>query len=228
MPSPNRAGQAESSMLVFSHAALAPKGQDQRQAGLAIRWMPSTSGLAQDPKFPQDDRRHPKKLDSLTELNQALTTVNARIPSDPQGLHTRLVKKGEKMLNKVIFVPSYFEPIGKTRTVKVPTGEVKVKKGLFGSYRETKIMAKEERWEQTGWSDCRIDGPRLAKDLQQAVVNLNQEGYEVVSVTSVASGNYRYQFDQRKGGLLAGGSGFGFGYGHSYTSGFTVVAKRVR
>lgn len=127
------------------------------------------------------------------------------------------------MINKVVFVEAKFKPVGKVQAVKVPTGEKK--KGLFGVEKD--VMTKEQRWEQTGWSDCEIDGGQLSEDLQNAILNLNNEGYEVVSVSPVTSAKYNYEWAQQKGGVDHGGSGYGYGYGYSYTEGFTVVAKKI-
>lgn len=34
----------------------------------------------------------------------------------------------------------------------------------------------EEKWVQTGYSDKEVDTTRLAKDLQEAIENLNKDG----------------------------------------------------
>lgn len=127
------------------------------------------------------------------------------------------------MINKVVFVEAKFKPVGKIKTVSIPTGEKK--KGFFGGEKE--VMTKEKRWEQTGWSDCEIDGGQLSEDLQRAISNLNDEGYEVVSVSPVVSAKYDYRWEQQKGASSWGGSGYGYGYGYSYTEGLTVVAKKI-
>ena len=126
-------------------------------------------------------------------------------------------------MNKIVYVEAKFKPIGKIKTVKVPTGEKK--KGFFGGEKD--VTTKEKRWEQTGWSDCEVDGGLLAEDLHSAVANLNDEGYEVVSVTSVSSGKYDYQWAQQKGASDVGGSGYGYGYGFSHTEGMIIVARKV-
>jgi hypothetical protein len=127
------------------------------------------------------------------------------------------------VINKVMYIEAKFKPVGKIRTVKVPTGEKR--KGWFGGEKD--VMTKEQRWEQTGWSDCEIDGGCLAEDMQSAIRNLNDEGYEVVSITPVSSGKYEYKWAQQKGSSNCGGSGFGYGYGFSYTEGLTIVAKKI-
>ena len=125
-------------------------------------------------------------------------------------------------MNKVIYVPSFFKPIGKEVTKKVPTGEKK--KGFFGGEKDVTTNVKE--WQQTGYSDRWIDGERLANDIAEAVSTLNNEGYEVVSITPITSGEYNYEWAQQKGGQNWGGSGYGYGYGYSYTEGVTIVAKK--
>jgi hypothetical protein len=122
-------------------------------------------------------------------------------------------------LNKIVYVNSYFKPLGKTKTVKVATGEKK--KGLFGGEKD--VTRKEEVWEQTGWSDREIDGERLAEEIGGAVKQLNSEGYEVVTVTETTSGNYHWQY--KTGGINNGG--WGYGYGYSYTEGVTIIAKKI-
>ncbi|QIA65718.1 hypothetical protein GT360_19550 [Vibrio astriarenae] len=127
------------------------------------------------------------------------------------------------MINKVVFVEAKFKPVGKINTIMVPSGEKK--KGLFGGEKD--IMTEERSWEQTGWSDCEIDGGKLSEDLQNAIMSLNKEGYEVISVTPVTSAKYKYDWDQQKGRRDYGGSGYGYGYGYSYTEGLTIVAKKI-
>jgi hypothetical protein len=53
------------------------------------------------------------------------------------------------MVNRVVYVPAHWAPVGAYRTVKVPTGE-KVS-GLFGGL--TDATRKERRFVQTGTSD---------------------------------------------------------------------------
>lgn len=126
-------------------------------------------------------------------------------------------------MNKVIHIPAYFESIGKEKTIEVPTGEKK--KGFFGGEKD--VTRKETKWEQTGWSDSRIDSKRLAQDLSDAIDTLNKEGFEVVSVTPVTSGAYdwAYKVDTFKG-VGEGGYAYGYGYGYSYTNSLIVTAKK--
>ncbi|WP_417822880.1 hypothetical protein [Thalassospira lucentensis] len=123
-------------------------------------------------------------------------------------------------MNKVIYIKAQFKPVGKVKTVKIPTGEKTT--GMFGGEKE--VTKKEKRFEQSGWSDCEIDGELLAKDISDAVDDLSNEGYEIVAIQDIISGNYNWQ--TRTGAAGQGGYGFGYGYGYSYTEGVTIVAKK--
>ncbi len=122
-------------------------------------------------------------------------------------------------MNKVVFVKAYFVPVGKNEVVKVPTGEKK--KGFLGV--ESEVMKEERKWVQTGFSDSMIDTSRLTKDMQEAIEQLNKEGYEVVSVTHVISGSYNYDWKHAAGDTWA----YSYGYGYSYTDGLMVVASKA-
>jgi hypothetical protein len=130
-------------------------------------------------------------------------------------------------VNKVVFVKAFFKEIGQEKAVNVPTGETK--KGFFGGEKE--VYARETKWVQTGWSDRWIDGHRLTADVDLAVSELNNQGYEVVSITPVTSGNYHFEHNH-KGMSTAlsgsGGWGYGYGYGYSYTEGVIIVATADR
>ncbi|WP_217704558.1 hypothetical protein [Pseudoalteromonas sp. McH1-7] len=121
------------------------------------------------------------------------------------------------MRNITVFVPAKPKPIGKNKTVKVGTGQYK--DGFFG---QKEITTKEEKWEQTGWSDKEIDGYQLQEDLQVAINDLNNDGFEVVSVSPITSGNYNWEK-----GPQGNIGGYGYGYGYSYTEGMLIVAKKV-
>lgn len=126
-------------------------------------------------------------------------------------------------MNKVIYVEAFFKPIGKIKTIKVPTGEKT--RGFFGGEKD--VTRKEDRWEQTGWSDCEIDGARLADDVSRAIAELNDNGYEVVSVSDVTSGRYSWKYETKGGPGKGGGWGYGYGYGYSVTEGVMIVAKKM-
>jgi len=125
-------------------------------------------------------------------------------------------------MNKIVYVKAFFKPVGKNETVKVPTGETKP--GWFGGEKE--VFRKEEQWVQTGYSDCEIDGHRLANDIASAVSKLNEQGYEVISISEVTSGKYSWAYNTNGGANCNGGWGYGYGYGYSLTEGVVVVAKK--
>ncbi len=67
-------------------------------------------------------------------------------------------------MNKLEFVPAYFQPVGKS----VPTG--KKDKGFFGAkVNETAVV---DEWEQTVYSDSLVDGERLSEDIAKVVMRL--------------------------------------------------------
>jgi hypothetical protein len=76
-------------------------------------------------------------------------------------------------LNKVVCVNSFSKPDGKAIKVKVPTGQKK--KGLFGGEKD--ITRTENKWEQTGFFDCEIDGERLANDIAKAIDFIKSKYY---------------------------------------------------
>jgi endonuclease V-like protein UPF0215 family len=127
----------------------------------------------------------------------------------------------EERLNKIVYVKSFMTPIGEDVSKKVVTGEIK--KGFLGGEKEVTKTVRE--WVQTGYSDCKIDGERLAQDIQTAVEELNKEGYEVVSVSPLTSGTYNFKYQESH--LANQGWGYGYGYGYSYTEGVTIVAKKI-
>ena len=91
-------------------------------------------------------------------------------------------------------------------------------------------MKKEKQWFQTGYSNCAIDSERLADDLERSITELNSFGYEVVSVTPIASGSYRYddeyEFERKYSVSLDGTNGHSYG-GCSYTNSLIIVAKKM-
>jgi hypothetical protein len=125
-------------------------------------------------------------------------------------------------LNKVVYVKAKFKPIGKEVTVKVPTGETK--KGLFGGEKE--VTVKKQEWQQTGWSDCEIDGECLSYDINTAVEKLNREGYEVIAIQPITSGAYNYKWAKYSSHLNTADTCYSYGYGYSYTEGVTIIAKK--
>ena len=125
-------------------------------------------------------------------------------------------------MNKVLHIPSHFLPVGENVTKKVPTGEKKA--GFFGGEKE--VTKKVQEWQQTGYSDCAIDAERLSNDIANAIEKLNQDGYEVITVNSITSADYGYNY-KTTGSGHNGDSGYGYGYGFSYTKGVTIIAKKI-
>lgn len=131
---------------------------------------------------------------------------------------------------KTVFVDAYFQAIYKDVKVKVPTGEMK--KGLFSEKPEMKTIT-EKRFDR--YSDCIIDGARLAVDINETIKILLSENYEIISIFPVTSGSYKYAYENGNisistgiGGYVGGGgkTGYSYGYGYSYTEGVIIYAKK--
>lgn len=60
----------------------------------------------------------------------------------------------------------------------------------------------------------KIDAEKLNNDLQFAVSQLNADGYKVLSITSITSGNDNFR------------NGVGYGYGYGYTEGLIILAEK--
>lgn len=141
-------------------------------------------------------------------------------------------------MNKVIYVKAQFKTLYKDVEVDVPTGEKK--KGFLG-FGEKDVTKKEIQTQEVGVSDCEIDGELLTEDIDKALTVLNEEGYELVSISPTLSGayNYKYQaqgvsssrrtgfFDNNTTEEISGGASFGYGFGFSYTEGVTIIAKKM-
>ena len=76
-------------------------------------------------------------------------------------------------------------------------------------------------------SDCEIDGKKFSEDINQTISELETEGYEVVSVTPVTSGRYKYDYEAPIINA-ADRASFGWGYGFSYTEGVNILARLVK
>ncbi|EBR3468898.1 TPA: hypothetical protein G8N71_000671 [Salmonella enterica] len=121
-----------------------------------------------------------------------------------------------RAIGKYIEVWHYPDGLKELR-LKVPTGNTKRFLGFIDI--EEKIRKKEVV--QEGWSDCQVDGERLNEDITRTVDKLNQDGFEVISITPVTSGNWGFKYDS---GSINNGTGRG-GYGYSYTEGVLILAK---
>ncbi|MBY6198937.1 hypothetical protein [Vibrio hangzhouensis] len=110
-------------------------------------------------------------------------------------------------MNRVIHVPAHFCEVGKHETVD---------------------YSDEPVWTKTGYSKSVVDSVRLTEDLQKAVETLNQDGFEVISITPITSGDYDFKALLEPGGRGDNGyGGYGYGYGYSYTQGLIVTARQV-
>lgn len=120
-------------------------------------------------------------------------------------------------INKVVYVPSFFKPITKIIKKKVVTGEKT--KGLFGVEKDVKKEITELK--QVGVSNKHIDSLRLSKDINVAIQKLNTDGYEVVSIIPITSGNYDFKWSTSLE------RSYGYGYGYSYTDSIIIIGQKI-
>ena len=92
---------------------------------------------------------------------------------------------------------------------------------------EIDVTVTQQVLEEFGESDCCVDGARLENDINKAIEALNQDEYEVVSVTPIASGKYDHMHEKDYNSATGVGWGYGYGYGYSYTSGVIITAKKI-
>jgi hypothetical protein len=136
-------------------------------------------------------------------------------------------------MEKIEIVKTHFVKKYKKVPKRINTG--KKKKLLFG--RTEDIYETIEEDVEDGYSDSIIDSNRLSEDLNKLITKLNEDGFEVVNITPIISGNYQYKWQAQgitsskrllsETEKVQGGASYGFGYGFSYTDSLLVHAKKV-
>lgn len=113
------------------------------------------------------------------------------------------------MKQKVVFVKSYF--------AKIETD------------KREQMWAAKPKTSEFEYSTCKIDSERLNADLEQAITALNQQGYKVMQITPVISGDFAFKDHFSDPHLLGNGVSTegGYGYGFSYTDSLIVLAEQV-
>jgi hypothetical protein len=86
-------------------------------------------------------------------------------------------------------------------------------KACFRSYEKNTFLGLGSS--KKTYSDCAIDSELLSHDTERELQNLSDNGYEIISVTPITSGNY-----------LSGANGWGVGY--SFTDGVMISAKKAK
>ncbi len=121
-------------------------------------------------------------------------------------------------MTKTVFVPAYGIPLYKNKEVKEKVG---TEKGFLGN---KDVFEKKTVQEPTGKRcDRRVDGERLAEDINAASAELESAGYEVIDVSMVTSGDYDWKYELKP----QANGGYGYGYGYSYTQGALLLAKKT-
>jgi hypothetical protein len=120
---------------------------------------------------------------------------------------------------KTVWVDAYYQKKGRWIDYEEATGEVK--SGLFGSKHVTE---KKKKWVETNEaSESLIDGRRFSADLEKALNQLAEAGYEIVQITPITSGNFQWK-EADKG--YDGGANSYVSWGYSITEGATICAKK--
>ncbi|MCC4222415.1 hypothetical protein LL295_02680 [Vibrio campbellii] len=130
------------------------------------------------------------------------------------------------MAIKSIWVKAPFVEKGYWDKQQVQVGsEIKeVPKGLLRKKQTEEVPVFEEQdvWVCTSHSDKQIDGERFNKIIEETVLKLDMEGFDIISITPVISGQYDYGDSVRNVNIDVVKS---YGYGFSYTEGVTILAK---
>ena len=113
---------------------------------------------------------------------------------------------------------------------------MKQKRVLVKSYFvKIKTDKREQMWQakpndsEWQYSNCKIDSERLNNDLQLAIESLNTQGYKVVQITPITSGDYNFSDHLSDPHLLGSGvtTEGGYGYGFSYTDSLVILAEQL-
>lgn len=114
--------------------------------------------------------------------------------------------------------------------------QMKQKSILVKSYfAKIETDQRQQMWEAkpktTEWeySSCKVDSQRLNNDLQQAIESLNAQGFRVVQITPITSGDFHFSDHLSDPHLLGNGvtTEGGYGYGFSYTDSLVILAEQI-
>lgn len=136
------------------------------------------------------------------------------------------------MAIKSIWVKAPFVEKGYWDTQQVQVGsELKeVPKGLLRKkiLEEVPVFEEQKISVCTSHADKQIDGKEFNKIIEETVSQLDMEGFDIISITPVISGQYDCYDGGVKTGIndaALGHSSTGYGYGFSYTEGVSILAK---
>lgn len=124
---------------------------------------------------------------------------------------------------KTVWVEAYNQQKGRWEEYEEPTGEVK--KGIFGGEKPVTVTKKRWVYIQNQYYDHLIDGPRLTRDLEEALNKLESTGFTIVSVNPVISGRYSWE-GYSKSGPASPSADTAVSWGYSLTEGMTIVARK--
>ncbi len=121
----------------------------------------------------------------------------------------QLIDVGIVVIDKVVVVKAYFSEISSK------------------TYDDS-CWGKKKSFIQAVHSDSLVDSERLEKDVQKAINELNGNGFEVVQITPITSGTYKFKdiYVNGSNSVLGGSDSGGYGYGYSYTDSLMILAKK--
>lgn len=132
-------------------------------------------------------------------------------------------------MNKTVVVKAYFitYEIEEPKIYDDSVGD-KIKNFFLKAAvnRQINSGVKSNKEPQKHISDKTIDIVRLNEDINREIIELNNSGYEVVSITPITSGEYKYDYEAPMINARDRPS-YGWGYGFSYTCGVIIMAKKL-
>ena len=122
---------------------------------------------------------------------------------------------------KTVWINAHFQKKGLWEEYEEHTGETK--SGFFG---EKAVTVKKKRWvELNEYRDDYIDGVRLSRDTEKALNQLESEGFDILNITPVMSGQYSWT-KYGTSGPNSGAAPTCASWGYSVTEGLMVTAKK--
>ena len=91
-------------------------------------------------------------------------------------------------INRVVYVKAHFKEEWVEKRVFEPVQGRRFL--LFGRWSIPTRFQRISKDVKIATSDCEIDGERLAEDIRAASLALNEQGYRVVSVSPITSGQF--------------------------------------
>jgi len=136
-----------------------------------------------------------------------------------------LPPQGGDEINRVVYVKAHFKEEWVERRVLVPLEGHRI--SILGRWSMPIRFQRVTKDVKVATSDCEIDGERLTEDIRAATLALNEQGYRVVSVSPITSGQFSPRFDKKsRSRNLMRNAMRQIGYGFSYSEGVVVIGEK--